>query len=254
MYLKRLRIRGFRCFKDFGIEFQNGINVLIGENDTGKTAVLDALRLSLGIGPQRETYIDSDLDYYKNSEGLSAREVRFDLTFDGLSETDRWVFLEMLAPGPGGVNSALELHVKYWLESVHGTDRQRFRFWGGSDESEAQSIPQELMELFYYVHMEALRDATRFLRPARGNRLGQLFTKLVPTRKEQEELAHQIGDTVRKEKTWNSLLRKAEAKINVHLLRTSLRDTPPVAQLGFVPQEYRQIAEGLKLSAILQSR
>ncbi len=43
MYLRRLRIRGFRCFDDFEIEFQSGINILIGENDTGKTAVLDAL-------------------------------------------------------------------------------------------------------------------------------------------------------------------------------------------------------------------
>ena len=251
MYLKRLRIRGFRCFKDFELEFQNGINVLIGENDTGKTAILDALRLSLGIGPQRETYLDSDLDYYKSSEGPSAREVRFDLTFEGLSETDRWVFLEMLIPDAGGANAALELHVKYWLENIRGAEKQRFRFWGGSDESEEQSIPQELMELFYYVHMEALRDATRFLGPARGNRLGQLFTKLEPNREKQQELAQRIGDTIRREETWNTLLRRAEAKINVHLLRISLRDTPPVAHLGFVPQEYRQIAEGLRLICYL---
>jgi putative ATP-dependent endonuclease of OLD family len=250
-YLQRLRIRGFRCFEDFEIEFQPGINILIGENDTGKTAVLDALRLSLGIGPQRETYLDTDLDYFKSSHGLQAREVRFDLTFDGLSEADRWIFLEMLALGENKANATLRLHVKYWLENVRGTERQRFKFWGGADESEEQSIPQEVIELFYYVHMEALRDATRFLRPARGSRLGQLFTKLEPNRDEQEKLAQRLGDTIRKEEHWNVLLRRAESKINVHLLRISLRDTPPVAQLDFVPQGYKQIAEGLKLICYL---
>jgi len=247
MHLGKLRIRGFRCFEDFEIEFQPGINVLVGENDTGKTAILDALRLSLGIGPQRETYLDTDLDYFKNADGTSAREVRFDLTFADLSETDLWVFLEMLSLDPDGMNPTLQLHVKYWLESVRGTDRQRFRFWGGADESEEQSIPQEVMELFSYVHMEALRDAIRFLRPARGNRLGQLFAKLEPDREKQKVLAKGLSEAVSSSEGWNTLLRNAESKINVHLLRTALKDTSPLAQLSFVPQEFKQIAEGLKL-------
>jgi len=251
MYLQRLRIRGFRCFDDFEIEFQPGINILIGENDTGKTAVFDALRLSLGIGPQRETYLDPDLDYFKSSSGRPAREVRFDLTFDGLSDADRWIFIEMLALDAKGENATLQLHVKYWLENVRGIDRQRFKFWGGADESEEQSVPQEVMELFYYIHMEALRDATRFLRPARGSRLGQLFIKLEPNRDEQVKLAKHLGAIIREEEDWNALLRRAESKINVHLHRISLRDTPPVAQLNFVPQEYKQIAEGLKLICYL---
>ncbi len=47
MYLERLSIRGFRCYDDNGVEFvfEPGINIVVGENNAGKSAVIDALRL-----------------------------------------------------------------------------------------------------------------------------------------------------------------------------------------------------------------
>lgn len=43
MNVKRLDITNFRGIKDLSIEFDPRINVFIGENGTGKTAVLDAI-------------------------------------------------------------------------------------------------------------------------------------------------------------------------------------------------------------------
>jgi putative ATP-dependent endonuclease of OLD family len=44
MYLRTLDISGFKCFGDpFTIEFQDGLNVLVGENGAGKTGVIAAL-------------------------------------------------------------------------------------------------------------------------------------------------------------------------------------------------------------------
>ncbi len=45
MYIAHVRIEGYRCFKDTCIDFQPGLNVLIGENNAGKTTVLRALGL-----------------------------------------------------------------------------------------------------------------------------------------------------------------------------------------------------------------
>lgn len=61
MYLSELKLWNFRKFgggdiltdkneirkPDLEVQFQNGLNVLIGENDSGKTAIIDAIKLVL---------------------------------------------------------------------------------------------------------------------------------------------------------------------------------------------------------------
>ncbi len=48
MYISRIRIRNYRCFSDSVVEFQPGLNVIIGENNAGKTTLLRALALVFG--------------------------------------------------------------------------------------------------------------------------------------------------------------------------------------------------------------
>ena len=45
MYIAKLVITNLRCFYQTTVEFQPGINVILGENNAGKTALLRALRL-----------------------------------------------------------------------------------------------------------------------------------------------------------------------------------------------------------------
>ena len=52
MFLKRFEVKNYRCIKDATIDFNEGVNILIGENNSGKTAVLDALRVCLSYGKQ----------------------------------------------------------------------------------------------------------------------------------------------------------------------------------------------------------
>ncbi|MEP5944701.1 MAG: AAA family ATPase, partial [Balneola sp.] len=56
MYLSNIKLWNFRKFgsQDFNLDspnldldFQPGLNVLIGENDSGKTAIVDAIKLVL---------------------------------------------------------------------------------------------------------------------------------------------------------------------------------------------------------------
>lgn len=45
MYIQKISIKNYRCFKDFTMEFQKGLNVIIGANNSGKTGLLYAIRL-----------------------------------------------------------------------------------------------------------------------------------------------------------------------------------------------------------------
>ena len=45
MYISHIKVKGFRNFKDSNIEFNDGLNILIGHNNAGKTNLLKALQL-----------------------------------------------------------------------------------------------------------------------------------------------------------------------------------------------------------------
>ena len=51
MYLSKLRLWNFRKYSEghdgspgLEVHFHNGLNVLVGENDSGKTAIVDTMR------------------------------------------------------------------------------------------------------------------------------------------------------------------------------------------------------------------
>lgn len=84
MYISNIKIRNFRAIKNLDLNLNKGLNVLIGENNSGKTAIIDALRLVLEESNYpKETYwnesdfrIDSDYDTIKPIE----IDIRFEIT------------------------------------------------------------------------------------------------------------------------------------------------------------------------------
>ncbi|GHV55204.1 ATP-dependent endonuclease [Synergistales bacterium] len=45
MHITKIRIQNYRNFSDFSMEFQKGLNVIIGSNNSGKTGLLYAIRM-----------------------------------------------------------------------------------------------------------------------------------------------------------------------------------------------------------------
>ena len=49
MYISKIRVQNYKAFNDSGwIEFKPGINIISGQNHSGKTALLEALSLTDG--------------------------------------------------------------------------------------------------------------------------------------------------------------------------------------------------------------
>ena len=67
------------------IHFQEGVNVLIGENDSGKTAIVDAIRYVLRT--QSGEFIQfEDKDFYQEPDGNRKDEFKIECVFDGINE------------------------------------------------------------------------------------------------------------------------------------------------------------------------
>lgn len=71
MQLIEVDIKNFRCLKDVRIPFRE-LTVLIGENDAGKSTVLDLLDLILNERQPEES------DYYYSDDGRGEQETRAD--------------------------------------------------------------------------------------------------------------------------------------------------------------------------------
>jgi putative ATP-dependent endonuclease of OLD family len=246
MYLRNLHVKSFRCLGDVEFEFQSGLNVLIGENNSGKTSIIDALRLCLTIGlPRRDIFLSTD-DFFCDTTGKRSDLIEFDLTFSDPTLEEQGTFIDLLAFR----NSLpeLQLHVRYSLQMRNGLERIVFRYWGG--ENEGQSVAPEAMELLYYIYLGALRDAERDLAPSKGNRLGQLFLKLLKEPEEQKTYAETIQTKINEDVAWNELRRRAKEKVNENLQKITIQDTPQEVEINFIPLEFRRIVEGLKIQLL----
>src|SRR5690625_7110709 len=47
LHIEKVIIRGYKTFQDFEMEFNKGYNVIIGDNEAGKSTVLEALDIVL---------------------------------------------------------------------------------------------------------------------------------------------------------------------------------------------------------------
>ncbi|SER92820.1 AAA domain-containing protein [Gracilibacillus ureilyticus] len=73
MYLHTLRLWNWRKFSEsqngecgLEIEFNNGLNVIVGENDSGKTAIIDAIKTVLSTNNQDVNWVREE-DFYEGS-------------------------------------------------------------------------------------------------------------------------------------------------------------------------------------------
>lgn len=102
MYLRNINIRNFRCLKFLDLELGAGLNVIVGENNSGKTAVIDAIRAALGpaaaTGDNLRLYAE---DRYRGEEGKYCTEpIQITLIFANLSIEEQAQFIELLNYNP----------------------------------------------------------------------------------------------------------------------------------------------------------
>lgn len=243
MHISKLHICNFRCIEDLELSFDSGLNVIIGENNTGKTAILDALRLVLSRGDERRNIWISEDDFHIDSTGKHASSIEIDIVFCDPSVQQQAAFIELLSIRDDGC-SELQLHVRYEWDDKNERVKSP-SIWGG--ENEGQAVPGEVLQLIYHVHLDALRDAERFLSPGRGSRIGELVRKLETKDAEREEMEKQVLDALRGLDKWTELRGKAQEAINKHLKQVTFDRSIQEVEVDFVESKFRRIAEGLRL-------
>lgn len=103
MIIERLIIHNYKTFKHFDISFNEDINILVGDNDSGKSTILEAIYLAL-TKRLNGRYIESELNNYTFNDELTRNWIK--KFKDG--DTQIGVF-----------ESYIELYFKKDLENYH---------------------------------------------------------------------------------------------------------------------------------------
>jgi putative ATP-dependent endonuclease of OLD family len=168
MYLRTLRLSNFRSCYQMAVTFGPTLTLLVGENNSGKSNVIEALRLvTTPLSLRRTRYFDAD----DLSHGRTEHAIELDLELDGLTLIQQ-----------GQYYAALDLKTKQALYKARFRPdeaipkRSRLSFHAGKDAGPDAEL--EKREQIRHVYLAPLRDAQRELDSASGSRLAFIIEQL----------------------------------------------------------------------------
>ena len=239
MYLKSLNIKNFRAIKDTTIEFNKGLNILIGPNNSGKTTIIDALRICLSRGENPKNVKKED--FYKIGNNLKDKNyltIEFNLSFGIDDEFEKALFIELFNPK----NKSLDINYtfNYNLEQ----DKVDHAIYGG--ENKDNNFSNEIFNFIKIIYLSALRDANRYLTPGRQNILSSFFSELV-SEDEKEEMMEEINGFIVDSKISKFITRSNEGHVQTHFKEMTFEDDIIKLSIAPIDQEFDSFTKNLKI-------
>ncbi|WP_340032365.1 AAA family ATPase [Paenibacillus sp. FSL K6-1122] len=172
MFLSEVRITNFRKFGQgtngepgLILVLNKSLNVLIGENDAGKSAVIDAVKFVLLTQSRDYSRLEKE-DFHNDSN-----ELKIECIFQGFSVNQAKDFLEWITIDSDKqynlrvfLTAKKDIKGKIIIDDVHA----------GSD-SEGQILHSKARDLLRTIYLKPLRDAENELAAKRNSRLSQIL-------------------------------------------------------------------------------
>jgi putative ATP-dependent endonuclease of OLD family len=180
VYISAIEIENFRLFgsgKDaFKLSLKPGLTAIVGENDAGKTAIIDSLRFVLGTRDQ-ETLRLEVADFHHAVGGERATEIKIRLVFSGLTTSDRSAFAEYLTYLDD--TSSRAALILTWMARRAEADSSTRRFmpieWRTGEKADGPLLDAGARFLLQATYLRPLRDAERAMSAGRGSRISQIL-------------------------------------------------------------------------------
>lgn len=110
MRIDRLEIKNFKKFSDYTLDLHPQFTLLVGDNGTGKTTLLDALAIAAGVWLVNPP--DSTLT--KSKRNILPHEIRLEAIATG----DRTQFVECKPVQIGATGQIGDHDAVYWLRQI----------------------------------------------------------------------------------------------------------------------------------------
>lgn len=182
MHISNIKLWNFRKFgsnselkieePNINLDLDPGLNVLIGENDSGKTAVIDAIKLVLKT-ESYEWIRPVDDDFCEDSDRF-----RIELVFRGMSDGEAKNFTEWLGWTKISKEGEPDRFIPF-LRLIYDVSRTEDRILpsdvkAGVD-NDGYSLDAEARDYLKTTYLKPLRDAKAELVPRKNSRLSNIF-------------------------------------------------------------------------------
>lgn len=176
MYLSTLKLWNFRKFgslvdmdldnPNLTLSFTPGLNVLVGENDSGKTAIMEAIKMVLKTHAYERIQWDDD-DFFEGTD-----DIRIELLIDGFTNSEAAHFTEWLGWTETEPKRPI-LRLIYKVRRLNGRIIPQ-DLKAGMDEA-GTTMDSQAREYLKVTFLKPLRDAENELTAKKYSRLSQIL-------------------------------------------------------------------------------
>lgn len=239
MYLKRITIRNFRIFDEKGIDvfFNPGVNAIIGENNSGKSTLIDAIRIAFStVSYNKDIYFTKN-DFHVNNRGEKADSALFDIYLKDVPKN----LIEIWNPGS---DDSGEFHLKFYVDTApSGAEKIRYKAWGG--QVEGNSLSSDTFDAINVAFLGALRNAENEMRPSRFSKLANLLNSVTKDDDERESVVAELRRANR-EILSKKPIQKAKEIINKNLADIEQDLLQQQIDIGLVDPKFESISGALR--------
>ncbi len=177
MIVSKLNLYNFRRFKSIdenpglSVSFHKGLNTLVGENDSGKTAVIDAIKMVLLTQSNEYIRVTDDDFYFDGKE--SAFEFKIEMILSDFTPNEAKNFIEYLIFSKDENGDPI-----YYLPLFFRAWKEKNRIYTELRAGEANNgvvLDCKAKELLKCVYLRPLRDAEREMSSGRNSRISQIL-------------------------------------------------------------------------------
>lgn len=202
MFLSELKLWNFRKYGIRGnsfeqsdpglsLKFKDRLNVLIGENDSGKTAIVDAIKYVLRT--QSGEWIQIKESDFHTEQGKRAEQLKIECVFRGFTTEEAARFLEWVGFEDEGGENRFVLKVRLVAKIKESRVISDTR--AGHDPIGTQ-MDGDARSLLRVTYLKPLRDAENELTPGQRSRFAQILKSHALFQKKPGDDKHQLESIV----------------------------------------------------------
>ena len=250
MQLTHLNIKNFRGIEKISLPLDD-LCVLIGENNTGKSSIIDALRLCMTRSPKRRGIVFEEYDYHlenSSAEPYKSNPIEITLTFSEAHE-DEWSdeisqrLLRVIQSDDNDiksiilrVTSSFDAEVNDYVTDYNFLDSSNSPLLKGNDPRQINTL-QQIVPVFY---LDSLRNAAQEFH-ARSQFWKPFIRTLKLDDTERKELEYALAEVnkmvLAKHTTFESVIKHLKKMVEI----MSLSDNTDPVSIEAVPSRISEI-------------